>query len=258
MKKILIRINSFILCIVMCLVAVTGVFFSNASAAENYNGGWAITRSTQTVWTDPSKTSKRGTIYANEGFTVLSQSGNYMKIEYSTSQGAKRGYLVNPDVQTAFLDRTCVGNVNANKTLYYGNNSSEYVVSGSVYAGEYIAVLGRNNGWLYVEYNVSDGTRKRGYMTTSNVTLYNDNNIYDLYTYENPGNDFYVGYTEVLSGPGSAYPSVGSVGTKNSSELEHVKYYYTYTYGNGAYMYIEYIQNSTGKKKSGFIYVIGY
>lgn len=99
-----------ILCSLLILLSVLSSFSAVPTmAAENYNGGWAMVSSNQTVWNNTSSSkSAIGTVYAHEGITVLSTSGNTAYIEYSTPNGAKRGYLINPSYYYNETSNTCV------------------------------------------------------------------------------------------------------------------------------------------------------
>ena len=90
LKKIKNRILSIFLAIVTIMLAFPMTTFT----AEHYNGGWAMSGATQTVYSNSSGSSAIGTIYDHEGMTVLSVSGNTAYIDYSTPSGAKKGYLI--------------------------------------------------------------------------------------------------------------------------------------------------------------------
>lgn len=222
---------------------------SSASAAENYNGGWAFSKGRNYVYDAPSGGNQIGYV-DREGVTVLSQSGSTYYIEYSTSSGPKRGYVRNPNMDTSSLSSSCVAKITVGSSLYYGPNTSTYhATGGSVSAGEYVAVIAKENNWVYVEYNTNSG-RKRGYMLYSNLSCFNRPGYFA---------DFYMstGRKEVINtnikrdvfyGPNESYVGVGYI----DSSDKNVPCYSDYYYGNGeTFHYIEYSVN--GKLKSGYI-----
>ncbi len=239
--------------LILTLTVIVGIYSTiNVNAAENYDGGWAFSRENHTVYSAANGGSAIGSI-GREGITILSRSGTTYYIEYSTSRGAKRGYIRNPDIDTSCLAKSCVAKVTANYNLYYGPNTSTYAsTGGSVYAGEYVAVIAKEKSWVYIEYNTNSG-RKRGYMPYAN-----------LYCYNRPVSfaDFYMSAEEVsiweipegmikntYFGPNDegAYGKVGYIDHSDSP----VKVYDNYYYGNGeAFHYAEY--TVSGKVKSGY------
>lgn len=238
-----------LLSLVLVLASVFTILpATSASAAESYNGGWAFSKSNQTVYGSANTSNPIGSI-GWEGITVLSQSGNTAYIEYSTSNGAKRGYLINPNLDTSFLSKTCVAKVSTGSTIYYGNNTSTYQVAGSVSSGEYVAVIAKINSWVYVEYNTNSG-RKRGYMLYANLTCYNrPTYFYDFYMQSAPSDTITtLSQLSVYSGPNESYAKVGYIDSTDGT----VPCYYEYSYGNGeVFHYIEY--TVSGQKKSGFV-----
>ena len=239
-----------LLAIVLAIISVVTIIpVSSVSAAENYDGGWALSRSRNYVYSAASGGSQIGWV-DREGITVLSKSGSTYYIEYSTASGAKRGYIRNPDIDTQYLSSSCVARVTTTSNLYYGPNTNTYqATGGTVYAGEYVAVIAKELDWAYVEYNTSSG-RKRGYMSFSN-----------LYCYNRPGYfaDFYMtnGVKERINTTIQRttyfcpYVATNSVGYIDGTD-KNVPCYYEYRYGNGeVFHYVEYSVN--GKLKSGFI-----
>lgn len=234
--------------VLMIVTAFTIIPTTQVRAAEDYNGGAAITEEEVTVY-DGVYGTKIGTIYRHEGLTVLNYvSGNWVYVEYSTPNGAKRGYVDYSGGKLGFYASTCVAKVNVTSNVYYGTDLSTHLKTGAVYAGEYIAVLAKNGDWVYVEYNTPDG-RKRGYMYYSNLTCYNRPAVFpDLYTYNDDGTSFYVdGYYTVFSGPGENYAKIGSVNSENVIAYQNI------FDGSLEGTYIEYYVTGTTQKKSGFI-----
>lgn len=247
MKTIKISKRAFLL--VLAIVLIAGIFpVSKAHAASEYTGAWAMSAASQPVYSDASSGTKIGTIYKSEGITVLWYSGNVAFIEYSTSSGTKQGYLYNPNI-IYYVDDNSVAEVTTTTAVYYGESTSEYKKVGTVYAGEHVIAFGKQNGWVYIEYNTSSG-RKRGYVQESNLNIYYWARLgnYQTKTYGLSERTVASNKT-VYAGPSSVYNVVGSV-----SAGETV-YYGTITEdANGnPYHYIEYYVTGTSMKKSGYI-----
>lgn len=144
-------------------------FSSNNIYEIFYNGGQATSNTSQTVWScdNPSLAVNIGSIGAGEGITLLKMpySANGITaafIEYSTSSGTKRGYLINPNV--TYIQNTSVARVTSSAYLYSWPSTSIGKVSGSVNTGEYVTIVCKEGDWVYVEYNTNNG-RKRGYFS---------------------------------------------------------------------------------------------
>lgn len=242
------RLLSVLLAVMSVVTMIPAV---SASAAENYDGGWAMMNAARTVYSSSSLSTSIGSVSKGEGITVLSSSGSTYYIEYSTSNGAKRGY-VSGGVATDCLGYTCVAKVNTTTNLYYGMDTLSFDKAGTVYSGEYVAVIAANAPWAYVEYNTNSG-RKRGYMELSKLTTYNQPswmpNLYD-----NQGNNRMIPITSTMtvrSGPSAEYPSIGSVNANDA----YVGCFYKQSSDTPGYVYafIRYENTSTGLIKSGFI-----
>lgn len=254
MQKAL-TIHKRLLAIALVILTVLGIIpVMSASAEESYNGGWAFSKANHTVYSAATGGSVIGSI-GREGVTVLSNSGTTYYIEYSTSNGAKRGYIRNissSNFDLSSLSSSCVAKVTTGYSLYYGPNTSTYATTGgSVSAGEYVAVIAKEGSWVYVEYNTNSG-RKRGYMPYANLTCYNRptyfadfymSNSIDWYTIPSGmQKDIYFGPND-----DGSYGYVGYIDSTDSP----AKVYYDYYYGNGeTFHYVEY--TAGGKTKSGF------
>lgn len=227
-------------------------------ADENYYyGGQEIAWQNFTVYSTSSFTNSIGTIYQYEGFTVLLQEApsGYLWVEYSTSTGPKRGYISIP--QDEWPPRTDgLGYVTTTSTVYYGRTDETgsygtYKTAGTVYPGEVVTIIAKNDNWAYIEYNTTSG-RKRGYMAYSNLSIYNRPNYFnDFYTYNSSGTQEYIsGRQYVYSGPTSLYTQVGYV---ENEYVTRFGYRTVLDANNNTHLskYIEY--ESGGQTKSGFI-----
>lgn len=247
LKTLKTRLVSALLALAM-VVTMLPAFTQKVSAAESYNGGWSIAYSKQTVYSDSSGSNAIGSIFANEGFTVLRISGNVVYVDYSTSNGAKRGYLINPNIATNYFMNTSVAQVTSSTTTYYGPSSSAYASAGSVYTGEYVSVLQRERGWSFIEYNTNNG-RKRAYVPDSTLNIYYASRL-DGFSLDaiSSGMSVYIsGTAPILSGPSDQYPQVGSVSNEN------VPYCAIQGFNGQSYWYVEYYINGTNQKKTGYL-----
>lgn len=215
------------------------------------NAGLGIAYYNITVYTDTSRTTTKGTIYKHEGFTILEKTGSYMHVQYSTSNGAKDGYIF--DLGSVYVwPNSCLARITTSANVYYGQSEYIYERAGSVSAGEYVVVLARQYDWDYIEYNTNSG-RKRGYILNANLTRLNTPAVeQDL-----PCNIYYPdqvvnvsGNTPVYAGPTNVYCSVGTVGISDNP----MNYCNAFTVMGSRYVYVEY-SVSSGKLKSGYIRV---
>ena len=224
---------------------------------EEFYGGYAHSNASQKVWScdDPSLAVSIGSISANEPVTRLYAYGNVMYIEYSTSSGAKRGYVFSPNFSYP-VSPTCVARVTASTTLMYGCKSGcTWETAGSVGAGEYVSVLAGSAGRniVYVEYNSGSG-RKRGYMSASNLSMHGGVTVAqldDMYGYIN-GSEIgaypitVTGTAKVYAAPSTSSAAIGSVSN------EEVGFDGELTINGNHWTYIIY-KTASGKWKSGFI-----
>ena len=197
-----------------------------------------------------------GKIHQYESFTVITRDVTYIYVDYSTSKGAKQGYIhIDPEEWGGRSD--AVAKVKTTSNVYYGRNGygAKYQKAGAVYAGEYVAVIAVSDNWAYVEYNTTGG-RKRGYVPFYNLqvslihpdeykSIYND---YDE-SYRPFHETYFFGDKTVYSGPTDLYAPVGSISDE-----------FVFEYGDpvciGPYkaQYIEYYVDGTDHElKSGFV-----
>jgi len=225
---------------------------------EEFYGGFAYSNATQTVWScdEASKAVSIGTVGANEGVTRLYAYGDVMFIEYSTSSGAKRGYVYSPNF--SYTGTTCAARVTQNTTLSYGARTDyAFQTAGSLSAGEYVAVLSGSAGLnkVYVEYNTNNG-RRRGYMPASNLALHGGTTVSslpDMYKIQNgqflPLAPVGVGTSQdVYGGPGRTYATIGSV-----SAGETIAVLTSMTINGGKWHCIMYEVGDTNVWKTGYI-----
>lgn len=222
--------------------------------SNTYSGFCMIADKNYTVYSSPQFTSSIGTIFKDEGATVLAarRTSGYFWIEYNTPSGPKRGYIRVPIDDDASISQA-VAQVAVSSTVYYGRTDrtgayGSYQSAGTVYSGEFVVILAKNDDWAYIEYNASNGYRKRGHVKYSNLTVYNRAGLYaDLYSCYTGRSEYVTGREYVYSGFTTAYPQVGYV------ENEYVRVLYSEDYGQTCWMFIEY--SAGGQTKSGYIII---
>lgn len=251
-KKLRRKLITLVLAIVTIISVMPGnMAFAAEISSNQYYGGWQIADKNYTVYSSTQWTNAIGTIFKDEGFTILMQDypSGYLWVEYSTSSGAKRGYIKVP-IDDAVARGDAVAQVAVTSTVYYGRTDysgtyGAYQSAGTVYAGEFVAIVAKNDDWAYIEYNTTVG-RKRGYVKYSNLTVYNRPGLYpDIYYYYDEISQYKSGRQYVYSGPTKMYAQVGWV------ENENVTVFYTGEMNGHNFQYIEY--SSGGQTKSGFL-----
>lgn len=204
-----------------------------------------------------------GTVYNTEGITCLydytnSDGEKVSYIEFSTGSGTKRGY-----VKTSYMDEpinyyenghhydTTVGYVKYDVNLSMGVGNG-YVNTGlALSKDEYVAVLGKENNNLYVEYNTKSG-RKRAYTTTDYIELTRHYTDGALNWYP----DLPVLYGQKVSNVAQtvyATPSTqgATIGSIDQGEAVYVYMNHKFNDSNNTYSYIAY--NTSNGKKTGYV-----
>lgn len=234
---------------------------------EIYNGGLRMAVRSFDVYScdDSSISVDIGGISANETFTLLyayqysDSSKSYLVayIEYSTSSGAKRGYVYYPEFIeniTGTNGVTSVARMRSTATVYHGEDSSAYATIGTIGANEFVSVVCKKGDWVYVEYNTNSG-RKRGYLSSG----YLDYHVAGLYYKDTYGycgismgedNTILTVAATVYAGPGVHYAQIDSLGA-NTSLYRYVDSNFDSDFTN-EWSYI-YYRNSAGKLVSGWI-----
>ena len=228
----------------VCTLTLCQSFSTKVLAAGGTNG-WGMVRENTTVYN--SSGSKIGTIYANEGVTILSDANNgRYKVEYSTSSGAKQGYINLSSFRYAETTITCSAKVKTSCNTYYA--ASTNLKAGSLSKGETVAVLCTNGVYDYVEYNTTSG-RKRAYVEKKYLD-YSFNKLRPLFQ-EDTARYTHSSYTvpsnkTVYGGPSQEYATIGSVnsGEKVTGIVQFKVTGYTM-------LYIKY--TASGKNKYGYI-----
>ena len=217
---------------------------------EIYNGGLRMAVRSFDVYScdDSSISVDIGGISANETFTLLyayqysDSSKSYLVayIEYSTSSGAKRGYVYYPEFIeniTGTNGVTSVARMRSTATVYHGEDSSAYATIGTIGANEFVSVVCKKGDWVYVEYNTNSG-RKRGYMNSSFLVEENtSNNIKTFAEYQ--GLKKATAELNVYGGPNSNYAKIGTIYNQEVITLIEIE---------REYAYIEYSTNNGGKR----------
>lgn len=256
LKKIYNRCMSILFVFILIITVVPSNIAFAATTSPTSVSCWGYAYTGVTVY-NASK-SKIGSLYAGEGFTILEfdefsdGTPNY-RIEYSTSNGPKYGYVLSSKVEVDPFNST--GAVVLSSTdVWYGRDKSKYSTIGSVNKGENVCVLAESGTWSYIEYNTNSG-RKRGWCASSKIkkkgTQYSYIGSIPLYKeYEVEKNKSYS-KRNVYAGPGSAYVEVGSIGTASKNETVYV--IAEYSMKSGKWALITYHSTVTGKEKSGYI-----
>lgn len=227
---------------------------------EIYNGGLRISVNSYNVYScdDSSISVKTGSISANESITLLyayqysDSSKSYLVayIEYSTSNGAKRGYVYYP----VFIENivgtngvTSVARVKQTVNVYYGYG--DFGVAGTISENEFVTVIAKKWDTVYVEYNSTSG-RKRGHLSSSYLDYHRPGLTYaDVYQFDpNIQDDGVVLNTyNVYSGPTLSHAFVGQV---TPNDIVHYQEYYD---PNTHISFIIYTSQSDGIRRSGWI-----
>lgn len=206
MNKIL-KLRKQLASFVLVAIMICTIFPMESKAAGNT--GQAYAKQNLNVLDAPHGNSI-GTIYAQEGFSIVNNSGDYMYVNYSTSKGSKSGYVQTGGGTYIVVIGSKCGQVINTTNVWYGPDANKYQLFGTVYAGEYVSVLESTGYWLYIEYNTTSG-RKCGYVPQQNIkrpeASYQRIMLDDTQTL-----DYLDKHFDVRSGPTTQYPIVGSVG----------------------------------------------
>lgn len=244
------NIKSRILATFLALVCVfTVIPVTNVHAEENVNG-YAMSGAHQKVYEDAACTDHRGAwLNDYEGFTVLSKSGSVYKISYSTSVDAagRIGYVRNLNFRLTYFTTTCSGTIKSSTNLYGGPQIASSLKTGSISAGEIVAVIYSENGWSYIEYNTSSG-RKRGYIQSAYVNS-SFSGVQNFPQSRGAIRSETVSAQSVYGGPSEEYATIGSL---SSNEL--VTIYDKVDNGMDTWYYIGY-HVSGGLTKFGYILI---
>ena len=204
-----------------------------------------------------------GTVYNTESVTCLYDYGNsdgirVAYIEFSTSKGTKRGYIENSKLSNPINYSengqqydTTVGYVKSNVNLSMGIGSG-YVNTGlAVSKDEYVAILGKENNNLYIEYNTKNG-RKRAFTTTDYIEpiRHYTNGVANWYP------DLPLLYGQKVSNTdqtvyGCPTNQSGTIGSISLGEAVHVYQNHRFNDVNNTYTYIAY--NTSNGKKTGYV-----
>lgn len=254
------RIAAAVLALVM-MFTMFPVMQANAVAMELGCGGLEYAWEDLIIYDAPSGGNVIGKIFENESFTILIQDApaGYLWVDYSTSSGAKQGYVHIPNDEWGGRPGA-PARVKNTSNVYYGptNTGANYQKAGAVYTGEYVSIIAVCGQSAYIEYNTTAG-RKRGYTPIYNLevsqctpdawrSVYNSSGETDR---ERHRLDCDATMT-VYAGPTKLYATVGTVSDET-----------VYRYGSDIHIgpytafYIEYYitgtENTTKQVKSGFI-----
>lgn len=199
-----------------------------------------------TVYSGPSSTyATVGSVSSGESVTLLSQTritSNtvYWYLEYSSSSGTKRGYILSSNVNTT--PNTGLGVTLKDITVY-----DAYVVnSGSLYKNEYFVITGYNDNYYRIEYNITaNAARKTGYVFKSDVQSINTDATIPKVSNSDATHAKPKQSTSVYAGPSEKiYANIGSVDNSDTVGVLGKE---------GSYYYIQY-STSSGSKR-GYIQI---
>ena len=176
---------------------------------------------------------KTGSLDQVEWVTVLSTTDdNFYFVEYFTSTGTKRGYVLKLSVNLS--QNTALGKANADITTYQAPGGG---VSGSLKEEEYMTILSKVSNYYQIEYNTTSG-RKKAYAKISDITKIGNGAI-DI-TPEEGIEAAMAEAASVYSGPSSKiYASIGSVSAGEVISILHKE---------DAFYYIKYLTSKTYKR----------
>ena len=234
------------------------IFYTGSTGEEDFYGEFCYARAKTEIRSTQNFSESVpgfGTIGQYEGMTLLysyEYFGNVISfVEYSTSNGTKRGYMYESEIVKPLSNQSCVVRATARKVTYSGPDSSVYTDLGAIGVNELAAVLAKEGDWLYIEYN-TNSNRKRGYITTSDIVYYHRPSLFpDFYRTTNAGkkddNAWVTSREDVYAGPNTTYANIGAVNN------EHIINYKTTSGSNAPLTYIEYWLTGTSTKKAGYI-----
>ena len=201
-----------------------------ADVTESFRGNNNIVHPQTTVYSGPDTTTAViGTVFEQEGVTqfTLEENGHHF-IEYSTPEGAKRGYVLSSNLIQK-EGGLAIASTAADVYYTYSLESK----AGAIYANEYVTILQKNDQRSYIEYNTTRG-RKRGYVSNSSLQFLGVGNVPALPNYSEEA----LMPTETMNvyfGPSDQYAVVGSI-----NKGERVTRLSSPTFNTGNYSFIQY------------------
>lgn len=120
---------------------------------------------------------KLGGVYVDEYVSILAKNGNWVLVEYNTTSGRKRGYMLYSKLKNCnepssdYINLpSASGLFKANKQLtVYGGPNENYAKLGIIYSQEVVTLYKKEKGFAYVEYTTSNGAKK-GYVISSDIS----------------------------------------------------------------------------------------
>lgn len=227
------------------------LMFVSVANVPTYAGdvGLGIAIGTTQVYTDSSCQKVYGKLEKCDTFTILGGAG--YKIEYSSPDGMKSGYIKNPPITFFKRSGTTISTIKSNVDVYYGKSPSEFQLAGKVYEGENVVVLSQYGGWAYIEYNTTKG-RKRGFIDPSFLGKYVGTTSEENWPFIRNGKgvlQYIEGDHIIYSGPYTTYSVEGKV-----FDGELVTIHQMNSDSNGySSIFITYNTPGTNQLKSGYI-----
>jgi hypothetical protein len=216
-----------------------------AEVTKTYQGNNNTVNPQTTVYSGPDTTTAViGAVFAQEGITqfTLEENGFHF-IEYSTSEGAKRGYILSSNL---IRKEGGLAIASTAADVYYAYSLESK--AGAIYANEYVTILQKNDQRSYIEYNTTSG-RKRGYVSNSSLQFLDTGEVPALPNYSEetllPAETM-----KVYFGPSDKYAVVGSI-----NKGEQVTRLSSPALNTGSYSFVQY-STAEGTKR-GYVTASG-
>lgn len=256
MNKIRFKTRFFCLLLaVICMLCV--IPCTTVSAYNSLSGGWdQVVSAADVIWNGEVVI----TADPGEGITVLNNAwitnDDRILVEVNTLEGPVKGYIsVHKLRWQGICPDSAYGYVCNSGTTYY---SPDYnYPAGSVDAGENVAVLCYSGNWAYIEYNISNGMRKRAFTLASNISFAcNSKKPFTPFYHELGSSDenAFITYSSktVYSGPnGASYAVCGSISSDDNGAMH---YHGEFADKDGDTMYYISYPGPTGATKYGYVY----
>lgn len=153
---------------------------NSSQVAPTINKAKGIINSPSKVYVSKSLSEKNsyiGYVYPKEEVTVNFLEGDWVNITYNVdSGGTKTGYIEKKLLGFELTNINSTATVLENSLRVYENKSENSKLKGYVFKNEEVSVNFTEKEWTNITYKVDTGGTKTGYVRTSNLKIYNNNN----------------------------------------------------------------------------------